>query len=225
MAITENRGSVTSGENISYWIDSVKPVEYTQLKEDRNTDVLIIGGGLAGITTAYCLLKAGKKIILVEDGLIGSGETGRTTAHLTAALDDRYYDIENIFGEEGSRIAAESHTAAIDWIESTIRNENIECDFERVDGYLFLHPSDKAENLQKEFEATRKAGLKTEWLTQTHYIAAYNGSCVKYPRQAQFHIMKYMQALAGVVKRMATRQHMLFIAERQLPPCFPYIAT
>jgi len=202
MAITENRGSVTSGENISYWIDSVKPVEYTQLKEDKNTDVLIIGGGLAGITTAYCLLKAGKKIILVEDGLIGSGETGRTTAHLTAALDDRYYDIENIFGEEGSRIAAESHTAAIDWIESTIRNENIECDFERVDGYLFLHPSDKAENLQKEFEATQKAGLKTEWLTQTHYIAAYNGSCVKYPRQAQFHIMKYMQALAGVVKRM-----------------------
>jgi len=202
MAITENRGSVTSGENISYWIDSVKPVEYTQLKEDKNTDVLIIGGGLAGITTAYCLLKAGKKIILVEDGLIGSGETGRTTAHLTAALDDRYYDIENIFGEEGSRIAAESHTAAIDWIESTIRNENIECDFERIDGYLFLHPSDKAENLQKEFEATQKAGLKTEWLTQTHYIAAYNGSCVKYPRQAQFHIMKYMQALAGVVKRM-----------------------
>jgi len=76
MAITENKGSVTLGENISYWIDSVKPVEYTQLKEDKNTDVLIIGGGLAGITTAYCLLKAGEKIILVEDGLIGSGETG-----------------------------------------------------------------------------------------------------------------------------------------------------
>ena len=211
MAITDNRGSVTSGENISFWIDSVKPLEYSQLKEDKKTDVLIIGGGLAGITTAYCLLKAGKKIVLVEDGLIGSGESGRTTAHVTAALDDRYYDIENIFGEEGSRIAAESHTAAIDWVESTIKNENIDCDFERVAGYLFLHPSDKEENLQKEFEATQKAGLKTEWLSQTHHITAYNGPCIKYPRQAQFHIMKYMQALAGAIKKMGgeiyTRTH------------------
>src|SRR5215216_6984846 len=102
MPITVNKGAVTSGEKISYWIDSVKPVEYKSLKESRKTDVLIVGGGLAGITTAYCLLKAGKKVIVLEDGLIGSGETGRTTAHLTAALDDRYYDIEHVFGVEGS---------------------------------------------------------------------------------------------------------------------------
>jgi glycine/D-amino acid oxidase-like deaminating enzyme/nitrite reductase/ring-hydroxylating ferredoxin subunit len=211
MAITVNYGAVTSGENISYWVNSVKPLEYQSLKENRQTDILIVGGGLAGITTAYCLLKAGRKVILVEDGLIASGETGRTTAHITAALDDRYYDIENVFGVEGSRIAAESHTAAIEWIASTVKNENIDCDFERVDGFLFLHPSDKLENLRKEFEATQNAGLKTEWLDQTHSIAAYNGPCIKYPRQAQFHILKYINALANAVVKMGgeiyTRSH------------------
>lgn len=211
MAINVNKGAVTSGENISYWIDSVKPVEYQTLKENRDTDVLIIGGGLAGISTAYNLLKAGRKVILVEDGLIGSGETGRTTAHLTAALDDRYYDIENVFGADGSRTAAESHTAAIDWIASTVKNENIDCDFERVDGFLFLHPSDKLENLKKEFEATQKAGLKTEWVEQTHNITSYNGPSIRFPQQAQFHILKYLAALADAIVKMGgeifTRSH------------------
>jgi len=211
MAIAVNKGAVTSGENISYWIDSVKPAEFKQLKENRKTDVLIVGGGLAGITTAYCLLKAGKRIILLEDGLIGSGESGRTTAHITAALDDRYYDIENLFGVEGSRIAAESHTAAIEWIASTVKNENIDCDFERVDGFLFLHPSDKEDNLRKELTATQTAALKTEWLDKTHHIASYNGPCIKYPGQAQFHILKYLKSLAEAVIKMGgeiyTRSH------------------
>jgi glycine/D-amino acid oxidase-like deaminating enzyme/nitrite reductase/ring-hydroxylating ferredoxin subunit len=202
MPVSINKGAVTSGENVSYWIDSLKPVEYKPLKENKKTEVLIIGGGLAGLTTAYCLLKEGKKIILIEDGLIGSGETGRTTAHLTAALDDRYYDIESVFGVDGSRIAAESHTAAIEWIASTVKNENIDCDFERLDGFLFLHPSDKGENLTKEFEATQRAGLKTEWLEGTHHIAAYSGPAIKYPRQAQFHILKYINALAAAVVKM-----------------------
>lgn len=100
MAITINKGAVTSGENISFWIRSVKPVEYQSLKENRKTDVLI-----------------------------GSGETRRTTAaHIKAALDERYYDIENVFGVKGSRIAAERHTAAIEWIGSTVKNENIYID-------------------------------------------------------------------------------------------------
>ena len=202
MGIRDNKGAVSSGENISYWIDSVRPIAFSTLKEDKKTDILIIGGGLAGLSTAYALTKAGKKVILVEDGLIGSGESGRTTAHLTSALDDRYYEIENVFGEDGSRVAAESHTAAIDWIESVVKNEKIDCDFERVDGYLFVHPSDKPENLKKEFDATQKAGLKTEWITNTHNITSYNGTSIKFPRQAQFHIMKYMQGLAMSIIKM-----------------------
>ncbi len=70
---------------------------------------VIVGGGLAGLSIAYCLSQSGKKVVVVEDGLIGSGETGRTTAHLVTALDDHYYDLERIFGEEKIKLIAESH--------------------------------------------------------------------------------------------------------------------
>lgn len=198
----DNRGVVSSGENISYWIDSVKPPEFSRLTQNVNTEVLVVGGGLAGLSTAYCLAKAGKKVVVVEDGVIGSGETGRTTAHITAALDDRYYEIESVFGQEKSRLAAESHNAAIKFIEEVIHEENAECDFRRVDGFLFLHPTDKEENLKKEFEATKRAGLNTEWLNETRFVSATNSPCIRFPQQAQFHIMKYLTTLANAITRM-----------------------
>ena len=88
-------GTITSGDNLSYWFSSaVKPIAFEKLNQDINTDILVIGGGISGLTTAYCLAKEGRKVILVEDGFIGSGETGRTTAHLTCALDDRYFELK-----------------------------------------------------------------------------------------------------------------------------------
>ena len=192
-------GNITSGENVSFWIDSVKPLKFEKLGRDLDTDILIVGGGISGLTTAYCLLKSGRKIVLVEDGFIGSGESGRTTAHLTCALDDRYFQIETIYGEEGSALAAQSHSKAIDWIEETVQTLGIDCDFKRVNGYLFLHPSDKFENLQKEFEATKKAGLNTEWLEEIKSISTEHGPCIRFPNQGQFHIMKYLSGLANAI--------------------------
>ena len=197
-----DKGEITSGETIPYWIDTVKPLEFETLNKSIDADILIIGGGIAGLTTAYCLLKEGRKIVLVEDGLVGSGESGRTTAHLTCALDDRYYAIEKTFGEEGSRKAAESHTAAIDRIEKIIRDEGIDCEFERVYGYLFLHPDDTEEKLKKELEATQKAGLLTEWKDDVPGIPFGIGPCIRFPQQGQFHIMKYLHGLAKAIVAM-----------------------
>jgi glycine/D-amino acid oxidase-like deaminating enzyme/nitrite reductase/ring-hydroxylating ferredoxin subunit len=199
---SNEKGFITSGENLSFWIDSIGPLEFETLNRSVDTDILIIGGGIAGLTTAYCLLKAGRKITLVEDGLIGSGETGRTTAHLTCALDDRYYEIEKAFGEEGSRKAAESHMAAIDWIEKTVNEEQIDCEFERIDGFLFIHPTDTKENLEKEFEATKKAGLQTSWMDHVPGIAAETSPCIRFPQQGRFHIMRYLQGLANAIIEM-----------------------
>src|SRR4051812_1817391 len=102
-------GAISSGETTSFWIDSVQPVKLETLKQDITTDILIIGAGISGLTTAYCLAKEGKQVVVVEDGYIGSGESGRTTAHLTCALDDRYYHLEKVFAEDGSRLAGQSH--------------------------------------------------------------------------------------------------------------------
>ena len=195
----------TSGHHNTYWLKTNWSGVFTQLKENLRTDVVIVGGGLAGITTAYCLCKAGKKVILVEDGKIASGETGRTTAHLVSALDDRYFDLESIFGEEDTRFVAESHIAAINFVETTIREENIDCDFERVDGYLFLHPSDKIESLRDEFEAAKRAGVKVSEASIIPGMKNYMGLSLKFPGQAQFHPLKYIHGLCDAIIRMGGR--------------------
>ncbi len=195
-----NEGSITSGDNVSFWIDTTSILAFEKPHQDIASEVLIIGGGIAGLTTAYKLLEAGKKIVLVEDGFLGSGETGRTTAHLTCALDDRYYYLENTFGKENAHLAAESHSAAIDEIEKIVNNLKIDCSFKRVSGYLFLHPSDKEKNLEEEFNAVQKAGLNTTMLNNTPYLAgAENQKSIEFKNQGQFHILHYLKGLAQAV--------------------------
>ncbi|HXH98775.1 MAG TPA: FAD-dependent oxidoreductase [Sphingobacteriaceae bacterium] len=192
--------NMTSGENKSFWTASTEPIICEKLNQNIETDILIVGGGIAGLTTAYCLLKAGRKIILVEDGYIGSGETGRTTAHITCALDDRYFELEKIFGKEKATLAANSHMEAIQFIANTVNHENIDCNFKRVPGYLFLSGSDTKETLEKEYEATKNAGLLTEMLEQVPDLASEEGKwCIKFPEQGQFHIMKYLKGLTDAI--------------------------
>ncbi|WP_456311702.1 FAD-dependent oxidoreductase [Pseudomonas shirazensis] len=198
-----NNGSITSGENVSFWIDSTSIIAFNKPDQDINTEVLIIGGGIAGLTTAYKLVKAGKKVVLVEDGFIGSGETGRTTAHLSCALDDRYYYLEDTFGKDASKMAAESHSKAIDEIENNINELNIDCSFKRVNGYLFLHPSDKIENLEKEFKATQTAGINTNFIKVTPTIkGGENMPSIVFNNQAQFHVLQYLKGLADAVTNL-----------------------
>nr|MBC7612184.1 FAD-dependent oxidoreductase [Pseudopedobacter sp.] len=191
-------GNITSGDNLSFWFESAKnPIAFEKLSNDIETDILVVGGGIAGLTSAYCLAKEGRKVVLVEDGFIGSGETGRTTAHLTCALDDRYFELEKTFDQSTSKLAAQSHTAAIEWIANTVKLHHIDCHFKRVDGYLFLHPSDTKETLEKEYEATKRAGLSTEMLSAVPGIEAEDGKWgIKFPNQAQFHILLYLKGLA-----------------------------
>lgn len=195
-----NEGSISSGNNVSFWIDTTSILAFERPNQDLTTEVLIIGGGIAGLTTAYKLLKAGKKVVLVEDGFLGSGETGRTTAHLTCALDDRYYYLQNTFGKKSAQLAAESHSAAIDEIEKIVNSQNIDCSFKRVSGYLFLHPSDKEKNLDEEFQATQDVGLHTSLLNNIPYLTVdQNQRSIEFKNQAQFHILHYLKGLAEAV--------------------------
>ncbi|MBA3682902.1 MAG: FAD-binding oxidoreductase, partial [Bacteroidetes bacterium] len=191
---------ITAGNHSSPWIDSMQPLAFRKLEENIETDVVIVGGGLAGISIAYCLVKSGKRVVIIEDGFIGSGETGRTTAHLVTALDDRYYELEKMFGEEKTKLIAESHKKAIDFIERTTHTEHIDCDFERLDGYLFLHPSDEIESLVREYNAATKAGLEIEQMVEIPGILDYNGPGLRFANQAQFHPLKYIKALCDVIQ-------------------------
>ena len=141
------------------WPATASVPKSKSLAEDITTDVCIVGAGIAGMTTAYLLAQEGKRVVVLDDGPIGGGQTGVTTAHLANAIDDRYVEIKKVHGEDGARLAAESHSAAIDRIESIVRDEEIECDFFRVDGYLFVPPGQPTDILDQELAAARRAGL------------------------------------------------------------------
>jgi glycine/D-amino acid oxidase-like deaminating enzyme/nitrite reductase/ring-hydroxylating ferredoxin subunit len=198
--VEDNFANKTSGRDVSYWIDSDPGKSFDLLKQDHRTSIAVVGAGIAGITTAYLLAKAGKKVAVFDDGNVGSGETGRTTAHLVNALDDRYYDLQKFFGTEKAKLAAQSHTAAVNKIEQIVNDEQIDCDFERVDGYLFLHPTDKVESLEKDLKAAHESGLTEIHLVSRIPIDSFqSGPALRYPNQAQFHPMKYLNALAGKI--------------------------
>jgi glycine/D-amino acid oxidase-like deaminating enzyme/nitrite reductase/ring-hydroxylating ferredoxin subunit len=173
------------------------------LARDLRTEVCVIGAGIAGITTAYVLAKAGKRVVVLDDGAPGGGETGRTTAHLSNALDDRYHVLERLHGLDGSRMAATSHAAAIDRIESIVREEAIDCEFERLNGYLFVPPGDSRDIIAAELEAARRAGIAgVERVDRAPLSRFDTGPCLKFPRQGQFHPLSYLKALVGAVERM-----------------------
>jgi glycine/D-amino acid oxidase-like deaminating enzyme/nitrite reductase/ring-hydroxylating ferredoxin subunit len=190
-----------AGINLSVWEATVGSEELHPLRENISVDVCIVGAGISGLSIGYALARANRSVALIDDGLVGRGMTARTTAHLVNALDDRYLDLEKTHGEEGARLAAESHSAAIDRVEKIVTEEKIDCSFERVDGYLFDPPNESSSRLEKEFEACRRAGLAVEWVPTAPISNFKTGRAIKFPRQAQFHPLKYLRGLATAIVR------------------------
>jgi len=188
--------------NPSLWQATAEMPACSPLQEDVHADVCVVGAGIAGLTTAYLLTRAGKAVVVLDDGPIGGGETAVTTAHLASAIDDRYAEIERLHGTEGARRAAESHAAAIDRIEAIAAAEGIDCDFERLDGYLFLSPGDKEDLLNRELDAAHRAGMRDVTKLPRAPLASFDtGPCLRFPRQGQFHPLKYLAGLARAILR------------------------
>jgi glycine/D-amino acid oxidase-like deaminating enzyme/nitrite reductase/ring-hydroxylating ferredoxin subunit len=197
-----------SGTQPLWTAGTVLPELSGTLPRGARADVIVVGAGIAGITTAYRLARAGLDVIVVDARGLGSGETGRTTAHLATALDDRYHRLEQMHGAEGARLAADSHAAAIDWIEDTVRAEGIHCDFVRLDGYLFLAPGDHRDQLVQELEAARRAGVQDiELLPQLPLRTLDPGPALRFGRQGQLHPVKYLAGLARAFLRAGGRIH------------------
>lgn len=185
----------TSGAHRTYWLDSVEPLSLPKLHENISADVVIVGGGITGLTIAFNLSRDGYRVALVDDGNVGSGETGRTSAHLSTVLDHRYFELEKKYGARNTKLIAESHRRAIDFIELLQQNEQISCDFKRIPGYLFRHPTDDLDVLQKELEAATRAGLSVQRLDQVPGMQHEKGDCLLFEQQARFHPLKYLYGL------------------------------
>ena len=186
-----------AGATVSLWERTAKKFRSARLAENATTEVCVVGAGIAGVTTAYLLARENRQVVLIDDGPVGGGMTGRTTAQFVTLVDDGYEKIEKILGEEWARLCAESQMAAIDRVESIVNAEKIDCDFERVDGYLFLPPGGSVTDLKRELEAIHRAGLRDSERIDRIPIGKFSTDGVlRIPRQAQFHPLKYLNALA-----------------------------
>jgi len=187
-------------------------MQYPPLRNDVEADVCVIGAGIVGISVGYTLSCEGRSVVVLDDGPVGGGNTALTTAHLTTALDTRYELIERMHGERAAALAAASHAAAIDHIEQIVAREGIACDFERLDGYLFLAPGDGDDLLERELAAAQRAGLTgVQRCERTPHPSFDSGPCLRFPNQAQFHPLKYLRALAEAI---ASRGGQLFADSR-----------
>jgi glycine/D-amino acid oxidase-like deaminating enzyme/nitrite reductase/ring-hydroxylating ferredoxin subunit len=186
------------------WIRNVTFPRTTRLTANELADVCIVGAGIAGMTTAYLLVQAGQSVVVVDDGPVGGGMTSATSAHLSTAIDAGYAAIERMHGADGARIVAASHVAAIDRIEAIVREEAIDCDFERVDGYLFRGEA-TAQDLAAELTAAHRAGLSEVMRVSRAPLGFDTGPALQFPRQAQFHPLEYLAGLGRAVTKKGGR--------------------
>ena len=186
----------------SYWIESIKSEKekFPKLEKDTKADVCIIGGGLTGITTAYYLSKTNLKVVLLEKYRICEHTSGNTTAKITSQHDLFYDYLIQSQGKEKAKQYLEANEQAIENIASIIQKENIDCDFERQDNYVYTLKQDDVIKIKKEVEAVNSLGFPAKFVTDVELPFRTLGA-IKFPNQAQFNPSKYVNGLVKVMKQ------------------------
>jgi glycine/D-amino acid oxidase-like deaminating enzyme len=146
----------------SLWMSIAVAPQAVPLAGNERCDVVVVGSGIAGLSTAYELSQRGRSVI--DRGPITGGMTARTSAHLAPLCDDLMSEMQKIKGEDQSRLFYESQAAAVDRIEEIQKSEGIDCDFRRLDGYLFQGDDMPADVIDEELDAVRAVGAAVERL-------------------------------------------------------------
>lgn len=189
-----------SGSTRSTWMTEQVETFYGEIPDEIRPDVCVIGAGIAGLSVALALVQDGLDVLVLDQGPIGGGQTARTSAHLASALDDHFYVLERRFGRRGAKLCYESHAAAIDAIEQNVRTFEIDCDFRRVDGYLWAPQGASRRELDKEHAASNRVGLAAE-LVERAPLPFATGTALRFPNQAEFHPLKYLRGIANAIVR------------------------
>lgn len=184
----------------SLWIETTKDeISFNELTENEETEICIIGAGLFGLTTAYYLSKFGKKVIVIEKEKIGEKVSGNTTGKITSQHGLFYDHLVSDYGKNFAQKYLEANEKAINNIKKIIEEENIECDFEEKDAYVYTTEQDEIQNIEKEIETVRKIGKAAEFVTEIKNMPFKIKGAIKFKNQAQFHVRKYMIGLCKAI--------------------------
>ena len=188
------------------WAGTSERPQYGPLERNTSVDVCVVGAGQAGVATAYALAREGASVLLLDKGQPGDGESGRTSAHLTSWIDDGNDAVTRHHGVEMARLVAQSHAAAVDWIEAVSRAENIECGYRRLPLYWFAVQGGR-EQLEREHEATLQAGLAAELDTEPAYDPFGQSIAMRLDRQATYNPLQFVHGLARAAERAGAVIH------------------
>jgi glycine/D-amino acid oxidase-like deaminating enzyme/nitrite reductase/ring-hydroxylating ferredoxin subunit len=192
--------NVSGERTVSLWMDVEVAPDATPLRKGITVDTVVVGSGIAGLSTAYELSLQGQKVAVLDRGPIGKGMTARTTAHLTSLCDDSFDSLITMRGEDLAKVFYESHSAAIDRIEAIQEKESIPCNFRRLSGYLFPALGEDASVLDKEAEAGRKLGVDMGDAHGVPFKGLSKLRRLEYRRQGTFHPLRYLRGLARSIE-------------------------
>lgn len=186
------------------WAEAVRP----PLESSLTTEVVVVGAGIGGLTTALLLAEAGREVVVIDAGPIAdSGQTGLSSAHLSAAIDDRYHRLRRWHSASGARLAAESHLAAIAFIATRVKEHGIACGFRAVNGWLVPHVPKAVRELHAEAEAAREAGLEVELVPEAPGLVGVHGPALRFSGMAEIDPCAYMAGLARAAAARGVRIH------------------
>ncbi|MDQ3747163.1 MAG: FAD-binding oxidoreductase, partial [Acidobacteriota bacterium] len=182
------------GRPVSLWIATTPETGFPPMSGDISVDVAVLGGGIAGIATAFQLKQHGMTVAIIEANRVVKSVTGNTTAKITSLHALIYDYLINQFGEDGARCYAEAQQAAIERIATLVEEQRIDCDFRRTDAYTYTESEEELDKIKAEVEAATRLGLPVSFVQSTPLPFAVKGA-VKFTGQAQFHPRKYLLAL------------------------------
>ena len=184
----------------SLWRAQTEPPKFPRLSNDASCDLVVVGAGIAGLSSAYEAARCGARVIVIDRGDIAGGMTARTTAHLASELDDFYFELSRAMGEDQAQLYHESQVAAINRVEAICAGENIAADFARVPGYLVAAEPAHQADLEQEYDVCRRIGVEVEWSDAAPVPLPSGTRALRFAEQARFHPLKYCAGLVEAIR-------------------------